>query len=177
MATLIKNGRIVPDSWRRLDAEAGGWLLPGESGLVPDFPQEEDLLVPLPLWLLRREDLLARRGANGVLLDAADDPGAIAADLERLALVAVNFPKFADGRGYSTARLLRERYGYRGELRAIGVVQRDQLLFMQRSGFDSYALREGEDAVSALEAFSELSEEYQASVTRPLPLFRRRASA
>jgi uncharacterized protein (DUF934 family) len=165
MATLIRNGRIVPDSWRRLDAGAARWA------------DDENLLVPLELWLARRADWLARRGANGVLLDAADEPGAIAPDLERLALVAVNFPKFADGRGYSTARLLRERYGYRGELRAVGVVQRDQLLFMRRSGFDSFALSEGEDAVSALEAFSELPEEYQASVTRPLPLFRRRASA
>jgi uncharacterized protein (DUF934 family) len=60
-------------------------------------------------------------------------------------LIAVRFPKFGDGRGYSIARLLRERYGYRGELRAVGDVLRDQLLFMKRSGFDSFSLREDQD--------------------------------
>jgi uncharacterized protein (DUF934 family) len=108
------------------------------------------------------------------LLEASDDPGALAASLGRLKLVAVNFPKFGDGRGYSIARLLRERYGYRGELRAVGEVARDHLYFMAQCGFDAFQLRAGEDPQEALDAFNDFSEAYQASVARPLPLFRRR---
>jgi uncharacterized protein (DUF934 family) len=111
-----------------------------------------------------------------VVLEAGDDPGALAASLDRLQAVAVNFPAFGDGRGYSIARLLRERYGYRGELRAIGEVARDHLYFMAQCGFDAFQLRAGEDAQEALAAFSDFSEGYQASAARPLPLFRRRSS-
>jgi uncharacterized protein (DUF934 family) len=111
-----------------------------------------------------------------VVIEASDDPGALAATLDRLKVVAVNFPKFGDGRGYSIARLLRERYGYRGELRAVGEVARDHLYFMALCGFDAFELRAGEDPQEALEAFDDFSEAYQASVARPLPLFRRRRS-
>ena len=89
-------------------------------------------------------------------------------------MIAVNFPKFTDGRGYSIARLLRERCGYKGELRAIGDVLRDHLLFMALCGFDAYALRDDQDPQEALAAFEDFTEAYQASVERPLPLFRRR---
>jgi uncharacterized protein (DUF934 family) len=75
--------------------------------------------------------------------------------------VAVNFPKFGDGRGYSTARLLRTRYGYKGELRALGQITRDHLYFMESVGFDAYELREGEDAEEALASFGDFSEAYQ----------------
>jgi len=108
------------------------------------------------------------------LLEAGDDPGALAASLGRLKLVAVNFPKFGDGRGYSIARLLRERYGYRGELRAIGAVARDHLYYMAQCGFDAFELRAGEDPQEALAAFNDFSDGYQATVARPQPLFRRR---
>ena len=110
-------------------------------------------------------------------LEPADDPAALADRLGRAARVEVNFPKFGDGRGYSIARLLRERYGYKGELRAVGHVVRDHLYYMESCGFDAFLLREGEDPVEALTAFSDFSEAYQASVARPLPLFRRRAEA
>jgi uncharacterized protein (DUF934 family) len=85
----------------------------------------------------------------------------------------VNFPTFGDGRGYSTARLLRERYGWKGELRAIGDVFRDQLFYLASCGFDAFALRESEDPREALAGFGAFSESYQATVGR-LPLFRRR---
>jgi uncharacterized protein (DUF934 family) len=134
---------------------------PGEDGFVPDLPRGADLIVPLALWRLRRDDLVDHAGRLGVWLDAGDDLTAVAPDLDRLAVVAVNFPKFSDGRGFSTARLLRERYGYRGELRAIGDVGRDQLLYLERCGFDAFALRDGEDAHRALAAFDEVSVVYQ----------------
>jgi len=127
---------------------------------------------------------LIRRGAienspppearETIRLEPHDDPAAIATRLAGCARVEVHFPKFTDGRGYSIARLLRERYGYRGELRAVGDVQRDQLFYLSRVGFDAFLMREGEAPEAALAALADFSEAYQASVERPLPLFRRR---
>jgi len=108
-------------------------------------------------------------------LEPTDDPAAFADRLGRVARVEVNFPKFGDGRGYSIARLLRERYGYKGELRAVGQVVRDHLYYMERCGFDAFLLRDGEDPVEALTGFGDFSESYQASVAQPVPLFRRRS--
>ena len=110
-----------------------------------------------------------------IRLEPADDPAKVVDELERAARVEVNFPKFGDGRGYSIARLLRERYGYKGELRAVGHITRDHLFFMESVGFDAFELREGEDPHEALAAFNDFTESYQASPARPQPLFRRRA--
>lgn len=109
-----------------------------------------------------------------VRLEPADDPAAVAGELAGATRVEVNFPKFGDGRGFSIGRLLRERYGYKGELRAVGQITRDHLFFLESCGFDAFELREGEDAAEALAAFGDFSESYQATVTRPVPLFRRR---
>ena len=107
-------------------------------------------------------------------LEPGDDPARAADRLRSAARVEVNFPSFTDGRGYSIARLLRERHGYQGELRAVGDVQRDQLFYLARCGFDAFLLRDGLDAQEALSALHDFSEAYQASVERPEPLFRRR---
>jgi uncharacterized protein (DUF934 family) len=96
-----------------------------------------------------------------IRLEPADDPAAVAGELDRAARVEVNFPKFGDGRGYSIAKLLRERYGYKGELRAVGQITRDHLYYMERVGFDAYELREGEDPAEALAAFETFSRSYQ----------------
>jgi len=109
-----------------------------------------------------------------IRLEPADDSASVADRLDRVARIEVSFPKFGDGRGYSIARLLRERYGYKGELRAVGQITRDLLFFMESCGFDAFELREGEDPHEALAAFEDFSESYQASVKRPVPLFRRR---
>jgi uncharacterized protein (DUF934 family) len=109
-----------------------------------------------------------------VRLEPTDDPAALS--LEGLTRIEVNFPKFGDGRGYSIARLLRSRHGYRGELRAVGHITRDLLFYLESCGFDAYELREGENPHEALAAFEDFSESYQASVARPQPLFRRRAA-
>lgn len=109
-----------------------------------------------------------------VRLEPVDDPSALASRLGEVERVEVNFPKFGDGRGFSIARLLRERYGYRGELRAVGQVGLDHLHYMEQCGFDAFELRDGEDAEEALAAFDSFSDGYQTSVARPEPLFRRR---
>ncbi|MDP1672617.1 MAG: DUF934 domain-containing protein, partial [Burkholderiales bacterium] len=123
MATLIRNAKLAHDSWQRFEAAADGGL--------PSIPPQGDLLVPLKLWQSSSSALLGRpSGRVGVWLAPQEDPALIADSLDVLALLAVHFPQFSDGRGYSTARLLRERYGWTGELRAIGDVQRDQLYYL-----------------------------------------------
>ena len=107
-------------------------------------------------------------------LEPTDEPAAFADRLGTAARVEVNFPKFGDGRGYSIGRMLRERHGYRGELRAVGHITRDLLFYLESCGFDAFELRPGEDPQQALAGFDDFSEAYQASVARPLPLFRRR---
>ena len=169
MATLIKNRRIAADHWRLLE--------PGADAALPEVPAEGGVIVPLALWQARRAALLARAGKLGVWLDSAQGPETLIGDLEHLALIALKFPKVADGRSYSSARLLRERYGFTGELRAIGEVLRDQLQSMEQCGFDAFALREDQDAEHALLAFDDFSEAYQASAKQPVPLFRRRTIA
>ena len=112
--------------------------------------------------------------AKVLRLEPTDDPAKVAGELAGVARVEVNFPKFGDGRGFSIGRLLRERYGYKGELRAVGQITRDHLFDLESCGFDAFELREGEDAAEALAAFDDFSESYQASPARPVPLFRRR---
>ena len=119
-------------------------------------------------------DAPAANAAEVLRLEPSDDPARFADRLGAVARIEVNFPSFTDGRGYSIARLLRERHGYGGELRAVGDVQRDQLFYLARCGFDAFLLRKDEDADEALAAFEDFSEAYQASVERPQPLFRRR---
>ena len=166
MANIIKDRKVVADPWQRLEAAADG-KLPAE---LP----AGDLIVPLSLWREQRDALLARGGRLGVWLNSNEEPGAIAGDFAHFSVVAVNFPKFGDGRGFSIGRLLRERYGWKGELRAIGDIFQDQLFFLSSCGFDTFVLRDGEDPQEALAGFAVFSESYQASVERPQPLFRRR---
>jgi uncharacterized protein (DUF934 family) len=122
------------------------------------------------------ENPLSPEKGEVLRLEPGDEPASIVDRLGGVARVEVNFPKFGDGRGYSIARLLRERYGYRGELRAVGHITRDLLFFLESCGFDAFELREGENPHEALSAFNDFSESYQASVARPAPLFRRRSA-
>ena len=169
MPKIIKKDRIVEDTWHVLK------LAEGETAETVALP-EATTLFPLAVWLARKSELLARIATAGVWLDSSEGPEALVGDLERLAIIGVNFPKFADGRGYSTARLLRERYGYRGEIRAIGDVLHDQLFFMKRCGIDAYAVRADKDIEAALAGLNTFSDAYQAAVDQPQPLFRRRAA-
>ena len=164
MQQIIKGNEVVQDSWA---------LLPKDATL-DQLTNTGDVIVPLALWLEHAHALKARDGRLGVWLDSDEEAENIADDLEHFAVIALNFPVFSDGRNYSNARLLRDRYAYKGELRAIGDVLRDQLFFMHRCGFDAYALREDHDAHEALASLQDFSVVYQASTDQPLPLFRRR---
>jgi uncharacterized protein (DUF934 family) len=164
MPRLIKGGALVDDPF----------VLVREAVSLAGLPRGVPVLVPLALWRAERAALAARQGI-GVWLAPADDPGALAGDVASLPVIAVDFPSFTDGRGYSTARLLRERYGYTGELRAIGDVQRDQLHFLHQSGFDAFALRDDKDPEAALAGLRDFSDGYQRTQQRT-PWFRRRAA-
>jgi uncharacterized protein (DUF934 family) len=156
---------VVADDWRvlrLLDAEAA------ETVEVPDGR----VIVPAAVWLAQR-DKLSARPLLAVWLASDQQATIIADDLGKFALIAVDFPKFSDGRGYSIAYNLRKRLGYQGELRAIGDVLRDQLFQMQRCGFDAYATRQDRSIQDALKGLTVFSETYQAAVDQPLPLFRR----
>ncbi len=158
MPQLIKNGAVVVDPWL---------LLREDSAALPASP----VVVPLARWRAEREELRARTDV-GVWLGPADDPSFVADDATSLPLIAVDFPKFADGRGYSIARLLRERYGFKGELRAVGDIQRDQLYYLQQVGFDAFLLRDGKDAQDALNSLRDFTDGYQLT-NRRTPWFRR----
>ena len=165
MKKYIKPGRAIADGWHTLEAPAD----PAQV-VVPVIGQ---WIVPLTVWKQQRAHLLTRVQCVGVVLDPADDPADLAEDARVLPLIAVRFPTFTDGRGFSTARLLRERLGFKGELRAVGDIFRDQIFALARCGFDAFVLREGEDEQGALAALTEFSEVYQAANDRG-PLFNRR---
>jgi len=158
---VIKDRQIVDDEWSLLAADAA-------------LPAQGDVIVSLSQWneACNSGGLAGRNGKVGVRLKSNESPEQIQA-LEQLPLIAIEFPSFTDGRGYTSARLLRERHGYRGELRAVGDVLRDQLFYMARCGIDSFALKAGKDIEGALSAFRDFSVTYQAAADDERPLFRR----
>ena len=169
MAQLIKNQALTVDTWTTL--ELGEGETPESVALPPG-----DIIFPLAVWQARRSEIISTHKRIGLLLAGDDRVEDIAGDLDYFIVIAISFPKFVDGRGYSTASLLRQRYHYQGELRAVGDVLHDQLFFMQRVGFDAYALKDGKDAAKALAgAFATFSDAYQTSTSQQLPYFRRRA--
>lgn len=138
MFMLIKNGNIVSDGWKTLTLAAG------------DTPQNVKLpvgpvLVPLPVWQARRAELIYREYEHGwplgVWLAAEEGPEALEHDIDDFTVIGIEFDKFTDGKGYATARLLRERHGYKGELRAIGDVPRDRVSYQHQVGLDAFAVR------------------------------------
>lgn len=125
-------------------------------------PGEAPAIVPLELWQAHHDSLRGRNAPLGVRLRSDQRPQEIADDLGRFDVIALDFPKFSDGRPFSSARLLRERYGYRGELRAVGQVRRDQALFMVRCGFDAFEV-DPATAAAWSEALGRISVVYQAA--------------
>ena len=163
---IIKGREVVEDDWQVLrlaEPVEGAPQIDPATVAVP----EGKIIVPQSLWLVQRDVLAARAAAGeiGVWIASDERPEAIKDDLSKLAVIAVDFPKFTDGRGYSIAYNLRLRLGWTGELRAIGDVLRDQLFQMQRVGFNAYATRPDRSIHDALKGLSDFSETYQASVS------------
>lgn len=199
MSNLIKHGAIVEDNWTLVRYPAVEEAVQKQAGKVVQFKvtgteaASPELIahvqipagraiVPLAVLRARKDELAARIAAGeiGVWLESfelVEDLVAAVGDINALPLIAYDFPKFVDGRGFSAAVLLRTRYGYKNELRAIGDVLRDKLYFMQRCGFDAYLIRADRSAEDALASLRDFSEPYQASVAEPQPLWRRHARA
>ncbi len=162
---IIKNKTIVEDDWSVLRLAEN------------DTPENvtvaaDKVIVPLKVWLVQRNKLLGRADL-GVWFASDERPESIKNDIDKFSVIAIDFPKFSDGRGYSIAFNLRARMDYTGELRAIGDVLRDQLFYMQRVGFDAFAPRPDRNIQEALKGLDDFSEVYQTSINQKLPLFRR----
>jgi uncharacterized protein (DUF934 family) len=157
---ILRGRAIVLDDYVPLADDA-----PVEPGSRP--------IVSLERWRAEREALCAHASAVGVRIGCDKLPSDIP-DLERLALVAIELPRFTEGRPYSVARLLRTQHGFRGELRAVGNVLRDQLRYLERCGFDAFEVAGSLPLERCLEAFDEHALTYQAAADTPLPHFRRR---
>jgi uncharacterized protein (DUF934 family) len=163
-AEMIVRGKVVRDTFVKLES-------------LESLPERGDLLVTLSQFQSAQQALLSYRKAGagqlGVLLAPTDDPQVLQAHFGQLDLIAVDFPKFADGRGFSIAWLLRRRLGWQGQLRAVGPLLRDQLFYLARVGFDAYCLRAGQDLHAALASLNDFSVRYQGSVDQAAPLFAR----
>jgi uncharacterized protein (DUF934 family) len=150
MAALIDlQGIVVADSWRMIsDDEAlnAATRLPGQN-----------LILTIPLWRTSGENLVPQGHKVGVWLWPDDDPESLISIGQKLPIIAVHFPVFTDGRGYTHAKILRERLGYIGELRATGDVLRDQIYFLSRCGFSSFALRADQNPEECLSALNDFS--------------------
>ncbi|MGH8806918.1 MAG: DUF934 domain-containing protein [Noviherbaspirillum sp.] len=165
MRDIIKNKAVVSDDWTVLR------LTETDTPDAVAIPAGK-VIVPLKVWQQQRA-ALEGRAELGVWIASSERPEELNGELSHFKVVAVDFPKFADGRGYSIAYNLRARLGYTGELRAIGDVLRDQLFYMQRVGFDAFAVREDKNIHDALKGLTDFSEVYQTSWDRKSPLFRR----
>lgn len=167
MQKLVKDGQIVANAWTLLAKSEG-------DAATVEIPAGQ-VIIPFAVWNAQK-DTLQNRSDIGVWLDSDEGAELVGADANRFPVIGINFPLFMDGRSFSTARLLRERYGFTGELRALGNFIRDQLCYLRRCGVNAFAFNNPdanlEEAVKSLNDFQEY---YQASVDQPLPLFRRRA--
>ena len=160
---VIKDKRIQEDGWIRISAVEANQELPAG-----------DIILPYPYWKEHREPLSSRSGQVAVCLNGEDRVEEVAEHLDRFRHIALEFPVFKDGRCYSHARLLRDRYGFEGDLRAVGDVLRDQLFYMRRCGISSFQVREDKDIEDALNAFNDFSVRYQAASDDAVPIYRLR---
>jgi uncharacterized protein (DUF934 family) len=159
MRQLIRQREIVADDWRYIEEDPLG--------------RGRALILPLARWKEERERWWLWDGRLGVRLGPADRVAELERDFLRIALVALEFSGMAEGRGYSQAQILRKRYKFAGELRAVGKIQRDQLFYMARCGFDAYEMPANADLSVALTAFDDFSVAYQSAVDSDVSVERR----
>lgn len=197
MSNLIKDNAIIVDEWTRVVPPSLGeeavrkqagkvvlFKLTGEETFTPEqiaatqIPATGKVLVPFSVWLANKDALASRlaQGEVGLLIathEAIEYAIAAVQDINAFPLVAVFVERFADGRIFSIGNLLRTRYGFKNELRAVGDVLRDQLFFLKRSGFNSYLIRADRNAQEALQSLKDFSEPYQGAVDNSQPAWRR----
>ena len=160
---IIRDREIVADDW----------ITVGDDEPIPNG----DVIVSWERWLADGEAILARPGRIGVRINGEHDARDLTRDLQQFALVVIEFPTYADGRGYSHARILRDQLGFSGELRASGNVLRDQIFYLARVGFNAFESDGGKSLESVLEGLNDFSVTYQAAADEPRPLYRRKDPA
>lgn len=158
---LIKQGRLVSDRWLRLEDDAS-------------LPAGGDVIVSLARWCEATAELSQHAGRIGIVVDADVDIDTLAASLPALDLVVLEFATFVDGRHYSNAVRLRTFYAFTGEIRASGDVQRDQLAYLLRCGFDAFEVADDVDVAAFLRGADDFSGVYQYALDRRTPAYRLR---
>jgi uncharacterized protein (DUF934 family) len=161
---LVENGKLVEDRYVRVDDDA-------------PLPERAPVIVSAKRFLAESDTLVRRDGSLGVLWPNDRRVAELKPWLGHLALIALEFPKFRDGRAYSQARQLREILGFRGTLRATGDVLRDQFTFLVRAGFDSFAVKKPADAAAFAASVGRYSVVYQQGADGRIPALRRRLRA
>lgn len=159
---IIKDREIVEDTF----------TLVTEVGQLPDVG---DVLIDATVWEELQPQLAGRNGKIGIKVTGDTEIDQLPANVQELDLIAIEFPVFRDGRGYSLARIIRERLGYSGEQRACGDVLRDQLFYLQRCGFNSFATREDRCIEDALNGLTDFTVTYQADAFEKRPIYQRRS--
>lgn len=160
MGQIIRKRQIVEDDWTLFADDA-------------EIPPDSQPIVTLARYKKEGGQLIERFAKLGVRVPSDKLPKDIP-HIEKLALIAIEFPKFSDGRGYTVGRMLRDRHNFTGELRAVGWVIREWMAYMERCGFDAFDLKPGKPLESALQAFGEISNSYQSTPVQKLPIYRRR---
>jgi phosphoadenosine phosphosulfate reductase len=152
--------------WRGAAFYSDGWSKAVDGEPLPDTP----VIISKGRWLAERDQLAGRNAPLGLTIEPADSLDDIAADLPRFALVLLSFPKFADGRAFSLAMLLRDKHGFAGELRAVGNVLSDQIPYMRRCGFNSYEVAHAPTRRALVEGrIPEVTLFYQPAAAREAP--------
>lgn len=197
MSQLIIDNAIAEDEWTRVIPPVLGdepvrkqagkivqFKLHGEDSFTDrqiaatEIPATGKILVPLSIWHAYQDQLQARMdvGEVGIVLATHEPIESILDafnDINQLPLIAIFVERFPDGRNFTLGRLLRERFGFKNELRAVGDILRDQLYFLKRCGFNSYEMRADKNAQEAIESLSDFSQPYQPAIDEPLPIWRR----
>ncbi|MFT6581345.1 MAG: DUF934 domain-containing protein [Alphaproteobacteria bacterium] len=157
---IIKNGELITDQWVSLDDD-------------DPAPEKGAIIVSVSRWLKERVSLQSRHAPVGVWFQSSDTLEDVAGDISGFEILALEFPAFTDGRAYSTARTLRDKFAFKGEIRAVGNVLRDQWSFMNRCGFDAFEVDETTTLSAFKDAISEMDDQYQPASDDRTPAFNR----
>ncbi|WP_419536159.1 DUF934 domain-containing protein [Endozoicomonas sp.] len=163
MPKLLKDQCITEDNFLILNQDQVDAGLPAG-----------DLMLPITAIDTAIKANSEHNGQIGIWFDSDEEPEHLVDKISQFEVIGVNFPKFMDGRGYSIARLLRERFDYRGDVRAVGDILVDQIYYLKRCGFNSFRLREDQNPDYALNALSTFSHDYQTAANASEPVYRLR---